>query len=69
MKSKLFRDTHGLDQPFDLDLCDKLSVCLRMDKSAYDFAVAESERMSVTSGEYIAMLLQREAEEQRRRLM
>lgn len=56
MKSKLFKDTQGLDM---MPLCtpDKVSICLRISKHAYDYAIAESKRLNITSGEYIDALL------------
>lgn len=55
MKSKLFKDTQGLDM---MPLCapDKVSICLRIGKRAYDYAIAESKRLNITSGEYIESL-------------
>lgn len=57
MKSKLFKDTQGLDMPFDLCAPDKVSICLRLGRRAYDFAVAEAKRRNITIGEYIGELL------------
>ncbi|MDD3336386.1 MAG: hypothetical protein PHI98_12870 [Eubacteriales bacterium] len=64
MKSKYFKDTQGLDLPFELCSPDKVSVCLRIEKSALDYVLSESERLSITSGEYIEGLIRREARNQ-----
>lgn len=61
MRSKLFKDTQGLDLPFSICAPDKVSVCLRLDRRAYDFAVEQSKRQGLTSGEYMELLLAREA--------
>ncbi len=69
MKSKFFKDTQGLESAFEVCTPEKVSVCLRFSKCAYDYAVAQSQRLGVTSGEYIEQLLLREREADARRLM
>lgn len=69
MKSKLFKDTQGLDQPFDLCAPDKVSVCLRLSKQAYDAALERSQSLRMTSGDYIEALILRDREKDERRLM
>ena len=69
MKSKLFKDTQGLDCPFERCTPDKVSVCLRLNKRAYDLALAQSEKRNMTSGEYIERLIYQDAGQEWRRLM
>lgn len=57
MKSKLFRDTQGLDLPFFLCEPDKLSVCIRMSREAYQLAAKRAAKLGVTSGEYVERLI------------
>lgn len=64
MKSRFFRDTHGLDAAFPRDEPDKVSVCLRVGRRAYDLALKRSRELGVTSGEYISALIEREREAQ-----
>ena len=69
MKSKFFRDTHGLDAAFEQSAPDKVSVCLRVNRQAYDFALSRSRELGVTSGELVEALLLRERERRAQRLM
>ncbi|MEG0740796.1 MAG: hypothetical protein RSB91_04015 [Clostridia bacterium] len=69
MKSKYFKDTHGLESAFEVCTPDKVSVCLRLTKCAYDYALAQSVRLGMTSGEYIEQLLLCEREKTAQRLM
>ncbi|MBE5802171.1 MAG: hypothetical protein E7319_07770 [Clostridiales bacterium] len=57
MKSKFFKDTQGLDELYTRCAPDKVSICLRMDKAAYQQVLSESGRLGITSGEYIQRLL------------
>ena len=52
MKSKFFKDTQGLESAFESCTPDKVSVCLRLSRTAY-----ESAREGLTSGEYIERLI------------
>lgn len=44
MKSKFFKDTQGLESAFESCTPDKVSVCLRLSRTAYELALAESAR-------------------------
>ncbi len=66
MKSKFFKDTQGLESAMEACTPDKLSVCLRIDKLAYEHMVAEAGRMGLSSGEYLERLLHREAKAEHR---
>ena len=57
MKSKFFKDTHGLESAFESCAPGKVSVCLRLDRRAYELALAESAREGLSSGEYIERLI------------
>lgn len=57
MKSKFFKDTQGLESAFESCTPDKVSVCLRLSRTAYELALAESARDGLTSGEYIERLI------------
>ena len=57
MKSKFFKDTQGLESAFESCTPDKVSVCLRLSRTAYELALAESAREGLTSGEYIERLI------------
>ena len=57
MKSRLFTDTQGLDAPFDLCAPEKVSVCVQMDRRAYQQALESAEQRSQTSGEYLEQLV------------
>lgn len=55
MKSRFFTDTQGLDAaPI---ACDKVSVCLLLNRDAYEYLLTEARRMQLTSGEYIHALI------------
>ena len=56
MKSRLFTDTQGLDAPFDLCAPEKVSVCVQMDRRAYQQALERAAQRSQTSGEYLEQL-------------
>lgn len=58
MKSKFFKDTQGLDRPFEVCAPDKVSVCLRLNRRAYDYAADQAARRRMTSGEFIEGLIQ-----------
>ena len=62
MKRRFFRDTHELDSAFAPAAPDKVSVCLRLGKRAYEAALARSCERGVTSGEYMETLILREEE-------
>ena len=55
MKSRFFTDTQGLDAA--PAVCDRVSVCLLLDRRAYERALREAERLHITSGEYIDRLI------------
>lgn len=56
MKSRFFTDTQGLD---DSSVpADKLSICLRLSRTAYEHVLAQAARLHMTSGEYIDHLIQ-----------
>lgn len=57
MKSRLFTDTQGLDAPFDLCAPDKVSVCVQMDRKAYQQALERAAQRRQTSGEYLEQLV------------
>ena len=57
MNSKFFKDTTDLESVFESCTPDKVSVCLRLSRSAYDLALAQSAREGLTSGEYIERLI------------
>ncbi len=66
MKSKFFTDTQGLESAFESCAPDKVSVCLRLSRHAYDAALQESARLGLTSGEYIeSLILARQSRSQR----
>jgi hypothetical protein len=56
MKSKFFKDTQGLCEY----RCppDQVSICLRMDKAAYERLVTEAGRLGLTSGAYIQQMVE-----------
>ena len=53
MKSRLFTDPQGLDEPFGLCAPDKVSVCVQMDREAYRHALERAASRRLTSGEYL----------------
>lgn len=55
MKSRLFTDTHGLDDP--PRPADKISVCLLVNRCAYEHVLHQAGRLGITSGEYIDHLI------------
>ena len=55
MKSRFFTDTQALDAA--PPPCDKVCVCLLMNRQAYERAVHNAARMRMTSGEYIDRLV------------
>ena len=57
MKSRFFKDTQGLDAPFDLCAPEKLSVCVQMNKAAYQRALERAAQGKMTSGEYLERLV------------
>ena len=55
LKSRFFTDTQGLDTaPV---ACDKVSVCLLLNRRAYEWLLIEAQRSHMTSGEYIDRLI------------
>ena len=55
MKSRFFTDTQELDAaPV---ACDKVGVCLLLNRRAYECLLAEAQRMHMTTGEYIDRLV------------
>ena len=64
MRSKFFKDTQGLESAFESCTPDKVSVCLRLSRTAYDQALAQSAREGLTSGEYIERLIRQRAPRQ-----
>ena len=57
MKSRLFTDPQGLDEPFGLCALDKVSVCVQMDREAYRHALERAASRRLTSGEYLEQLV------------
>ena len=57
MKSRFFRDARELDALCERREPDKLCVCLRLSKRAMAIALERSERLGISSGEYIERLL------------
>ena len=57
MKSRLFTDPQGLDEPFGLCAPDKVSVCVQMDREAYRHALERAASRLLTSGEYLEQLV------------
>ena len=57
MKSRLFTDPQGLDEPFVLCAPDKVSVCVQMDREAYRHALERAASRRLTSGEYLEQLV------------
>lgn len=57
MKSRLFTDPQGLDEPFGLCAPDKVSVCVQMDREAYRYALERAASRRLTSGEYLEQLV------------
>ena len=57
MRSKFFKDTQGLESAFESCTPDKVSVCLRLSRTAYEQALSQSAREGLTSGEYIERLI------------
>ena len=55
MKSRFFTDTQGLDEPAIPP--EKVSVCLCLNRCAYEHALDQAARLRMTSGEYIDRLL------------
>ena len=55
MKSRFFTDTQELDVPMLPK--DKISVCLCLNRSAYEQALLRAGRMGISSGEYIERLI------------
>ena len=53
MKSKFFKDTQELECAFDVCAPDKLCVCVRLSKRAYEQVLHEANRLEISSGEYI----------------
>ena len=66
MKSKFFKDTEGLESAFDTCTPDKLNICLRLDKKAYEHLLREAQRLGITTGEYLERMLSHQAEKDRR---
>ncbi len=60
MKSRFFRETGELDRPLQAMDPDKLNICLRMDKQAYENLLAQAQRLGLSSGEYLERVLCRE---------
>ena len=57
MKSRLFTDPQGQDEPFGLCAPDKVSVCVQMDREAYRHALERAASRRLTSGEYLEQLV------------
>lgn len=55
MKSRFFTDTQGLDEPSFPP--DKVSVCLLLNRCAYEHVLHQAGRLGITSGEYIDHLI------------
>lgn len=60
MKSKFFKDTAELEKALEACVPDKLSICLRLEKRAYERMVSEAQRLGLSSGEYLEKILHRE---------
>lgn len=55
MKSRFFTDTQDLDTT--PNIADRVSVCLLIDRRSLDKLLKEANRLHLTSGEYIDLLL------------
>jgi len=55
MKSRFFTDTQALDAA--PPPCDKVCVCLLMNRQAYEQAVRNAAQLHLTSGEYLDRLV------------
>ena len=55
MKSRFFTDTQGLDAAFVP--ANKVSVCLCLNRCAYEQALCRAGQLGMTSGEYIDHLI------------
>lgn len=55
MKSQFFTDTQALDAA--PPPCDKVCVCLLMNRGVYEQAVQKASRLHLTSGEYMEQLI------------
>ena len=49
MKSKFFKDTQGLESTFESCTPDKVSVCLRLSRTAYELAANTSSASSASA--------------------
>lgn len=65
MRSKFFKDTQGLDRPFEVCAPDKVSVCLRLGRRAYDYVTEQAVREGATSGGFIEGLILRDMDRTR----
>lgn len=57
MKSRFFKDTQGLECAFEPCTPDRISVCVRLSRKAYEQVLREAGRLGVSSGEYIDQLV------------
>ena len=64
MTSQFFKATQGLASAFESCTPDTVSVCLRLSRTAYEQALAQSAREGLTSGEYIERLIRQRAPRQ-----
>jgi len=55
MKSRFFTDTQGLDDPGMP--ADQISVCLRLNRTAYEHVLRRAAVLHMTSGEYMDHLI------------
>ena len=55
MKSRFFTDTQGLDDP--AIPAEKVSVCLCLNRRAYEHVLSQAGKWRLTSGEYIDHLI------------
>lgn len=55
--SRFFKDTQGLDAPFELCSPEKVSICIQMDRNAYQRVLERAAQNRLSSGEYLETLL------------
>ena len=55
MKSRFFTDTQGLDDP--AIPAEKVSVCLCLNRRAYEHVLSQAGKWRLTSGEYMDQLV------------
>ncbi len=60
MKSKFFKDACELDSACEHCPPDKMCVCLRLSRHAFDMALERANELGISTGEYIENILERE---------